>query len=78
MKLDVVALITAIGGLATTIFNYLHGRTDGSTVRDLKETIEKQARDTARVTRELSAAFKDTRTMLADLIAAMKQQGSKS
>ena len=71
-KLDVVALVTAIGGLATAFLNYFHGRDDAHEVHDLKEGILEQAKHTAEVTGMLNKSLERTTAMLESIISAIK------
>lgn len=71
-KIDVVALITAVGGLLTSWLNYMHGRDDSKEVRDLKDGILQQAEHTATVTNMLNEAFSKTMKMLESLISALQ------
>jgi hypothetical protein len=74
VKLDVVALVTAIGGLATAFLNYFHGRDDSREVHDLKEGILEEAKHTARVTEMLNGSLESITGMLGSLISAIKPE----
>ena len=78
VKLDVVALVTAIatsaGGFLTAILNFLHGRDDAHGVDGFVKVLEKQAalqtQHTAEVTQMLNENFNRTSDMLERLIRA--------
>lgn len=80
LKLDVVALVTAVatalGGFLTAILNFLHGRDDARGFDRFISTLERQAdhqtQRTAEVTKMLDDKFTRTSEMLERVLVARR------
>jgi hypothetical protein len=73
MKLDWLGLITVFAGVATALFNLLHGRDDGKMVKDLTSSIDEARKATTLVTTQLGSAFNQTQKQLGRLIEVVSE-----
>jgi hypothetical protein len=73
MDLDWLGLVTVLGGVATALFNLLHGRDDGKMVSDLTKSIDDARDATSQVTSQLSSAFSETQKQLGRLIDVLSE-----